>query len=197
MRKLTLAILLALGLTFGSGVALAERYEIVAGSGTEIVFQSRAPMEKFEGKTGQVQGWLDADLSALDQAVELEVQVDLASFDTGKGKRNRHMRENHLETGKYPHAIFRGGQVSGQSALALAVGGTVSLQLTGTLDLHGVTREMTCEVTLNRPTASDLQVEAKFEVLLPDHQIKRPKFLVMKLAEDQQVNVSLQLKKES
>ncbi len=197
MRKSQLGVLLILGLVTWPASVLAERYEVVPGSGTEIVFQSRAPMEKFEGKTGKVQGWLSADVSALDQAVEMEVRVDLASFDTGMGKRNTHMRENHFETDKYPQAIFRGGQVSGQSATALAVGEKVDLTLTGTLDLHGVHREMSCEVTLTRPSEGELQVEARFEVLLPDHRIKRPKFLIMKLAEDQKVIAKLILKKES
>ena len=197
MRKSPLGLLLALGLTIWPTAGLAERYEVVPGSGTEIVFLSRAPMEKFEGRTGHVEGWLDADLSALDQAVELEVRVDLASFDTGMGKRNAHMRENHLETEKYPVAIFRGGQISGQSAPGLMVGSTVTLMLAGTLNLHGVNRDTTCEVILTRPGEGELAVEARFEVLLPDYQIKRPGFLVMKLAEDQKVIAKLILKKES
>ena len=179
------------------GAALAERYEIVVGDKTEVVFESHAPMEKFKGRTGQVQGWLEVDLDDLTSPVELVVEVDLASFDTGKGKRNRHMRENHLETDKYPAAFFRGGQVSEATASGLAVGGTVALKLTGTLDLHGVTREMTCEVTLQRPAAAELLVEARFVVLLPDHKIERPKFLIMKLGEDQKVTAQLSLKKES
>ncbi len=187
-------LLLALGLFAWPAAALAERYEIVAGSGTEVVFKSRAPMENFEGKTGQVQGWLEADLAALGQKVEMEVSVDLASFDTGKGKRNRHMRENHFETEKYPRAVFRGGTVSAVSTPKLPVGGEATLTLTGQLDLHGVAREMSCEVTLKRPAEGELLVEARFEVLLPDHQIERPKFLVMKLAEDQKVIAKLVLK---
>ena len=181
----------------GPGVVWAEQYEVIPGKGTEVVFDSRAPMEKFQGKTGQVLGWLTADLADLTSAVEMEVSVELASFDTGMGKRNTHMRENHFETDRFPLAVFRGGQVSGASAKGLAVGAMVELKLAGTLDLHGVTREMICDVTLTRPTADELRVEAHFPVLLPDHEISRPKFLMLKLAEDQQVNVFLSLKKES
>ena len=177
--------------------ALAEQYEVVPGAGTEIVFDSRAPMEKFQGKTGQVLGWLTADLDDLTSPVELEVSVDLASFDTGMGKRNQHMRDNHFETEKYPLAVFRGGQVSEAQDHGVAVGEMTELKLTGTLDLHGVTREITCDVILKRTAIDELLVEAHFEVLLPDHRISRPKFLMLKLAEDQQVNVFLSLKKES
>ncbi len=122
----------------GPDVVWAEQYEVIPGKSTEVVFDSRAPMEKFQGKTGQVLGWLTADLDDLTSPVEMEVSVELASFDTGLGKRNTHMRENHFETDKYPVAVFRGGKVSGATAKSVAVGATVELTLTGTLDLHGV-----------------------------------------------------------
>jgi len=198
MRNFPATIWLALlVVVIGPSVVWAEQYEVIPGKGTEVVFDSRAPMEKFQGKTRQVLGWLTADLDDLTSPVEMEVSVELASFDTGLGKRNTHMRENHFETDIYPLAVFRGGQVSGATAKAVMVGQMVELKLTGTLDLHGVTREMTCDVTLKRRTQDELLVEARFPVLLPDHNISRPKFLMLKLAEDQQVSVYLSLKKES
>lgn len=179
------------------GSSLAERYVVSPAQSSQVVFESRAPLEKFTGKTAQVTGWLEADLSDLNQPVSLEIRVDLASFDTGIGKRNGHMRDNHFETDKYPEAVFSGGQISEASATSLAVGATATFELTGELDLHGVVRKMACEVTVMRPAPDILQGEARFDVLLPDHRIERPKFLMLKLAEDQKVTVTLQLLKES
>jgi polyisoprenoid-binding protein YceI len=184
-------------LTAWPAPAVAERYAVSVGAGSEVVFESRAPMEKFKGKTNQVSGWIEADLDDLNQPVSLEVRVDLASFDTGIGKRNGHMRENHFETDKYPVAVFSGGQISEATAASLAVGATIAFKLSGELDLHGVVRKMVCDVTLVRSSAETLQGEAQFKVLLPDHDIDRPKFLMLKLAEDQTVTVTLQMQKES
>ncbi|MBK9304990.1 MAG: YceI family protein [bacterium] len=39
------------------------------------------------------------------------MDVDLAALDTGIGLRNRHMRENHLETDRFPQAVFRGARI--------------------------------------------------------------------------------------
>lgn len=178
-----------------TGAMAATRYEIVPGSGTEVVFESRAPMEKFEGRTGQVGGWLEADLDDLTAPFELAVTVDLASFDTGIGKRNGHMRENHLETGKFPTAVFSGGELAAGSVTAVPIGGPITLQLHGTLDLHGVTRGMTCSLELERPDKETLHVTARFDVLLSDHRIERPKFLMLKMAEDQKVTARLVLQK--
>lgn len=198
LRKTVIrSLALGLVLVIWPGAVLAEHFVVVPGAETRIVFDSRAPMEKFQGKTGAVSGWLDADLDDLSSPVKLAITVDLASFDTGMSKRNKHMRENHFETEKFPTATFSGGQITQSTAPALAVGATVELALTGILDLHGVRHETACAVTLTRPTADSVQVTARFEVLLPDHRIKRPKFLVMKLAEDQQVTARILLQKES
>jgi len=142
-------------------------------------------------------GWLEADLNDLSLPVTMKVEVDLASFDTGKSKRNKHMRENHLETDKFPTAIFSGGTLSNLTGEQLLDDESLEFDLKGNLDLHGVEREMMCHVILRRESAEELSVVATFDVLLPDHQIKRPKFLVVKLAEDQKVTVTLTMKKES
>jgi polyisoprenoid-binding protein YceI len=161
------------------------RYEIDEGS--EIVFESKAPLDSFEGRTGFVRGWFAADLAALGDSVGLEVVVDLATFDTGIGKRNQHMRDNHLETERFPQARFRGGAVE---AVRTEGGATVTA-LRGTLDLHGVVRPYRCDVTLRPRDDGSVAVTTAFVVKLSDHDIDRPRFLVMKLADEQKVRVEL------
>lgn len=193
-RARLLLVGLGFALALSPAAALANRYAIQPGAGSDVEFASRAPMEKFTGRTDQVSGWLDADLDDLSAPFTLEVAVDLASFDTGKSKRNQHMRENHLETDSFPTAVFKGGTLADNAVTSVPVGGAAVLTLAGTLDLHGVVRPMDCEVTVERPEAGLLQVTARFAVLLSDHAIERPSFLVMKLAEDQQVTARLVLR---
>jgi len=190
-----LALVLACSLVHAAP-SLAARYRVVAGDRTEVVFESRAPLEKFTGRTDRVTGWLEADPGRLDGAVACSLTVDLASLDTGIGKRNRHMRENHLETDRFPRAVFTGGTVSGAEPAALPVGSRTVLTLSGTLDLHGVQRPLSCTVDLTRPRDDELLGEARFTVLLSEFAIPRPRFLVMKLADDQDVTVRLSLRKE-
>ena len=186
-NRLGLAAAVAVTLALSSVISMAEtvRYELLPGS--EVVFESKAPLEKFKGRTKQVSGWFEADMANLEGSVALEVVVDLASFDTGKKKRNRHMRENHLETDKYPYTVLRGGSVS---SVRLEEGRTV-MTLDGELDLHGVLREVSYEIALDHQPDGTVLVETEFIVKLSDHQIKRPRFLVMKLADEQKVIVRL------
>ncbi len=179
----TLAV--ASSVSWVNSSAETVRYEVLPGS--EVVFESKAPLESFKGRTDQVSGWFEADLDNLEGWVALEVRVDLASFDTGKKKRNEHMRENHLETDRYPLTVLRGGSVS---SVRLKGGRTVMI-LDGELDLHGVRREVTYEIALDYKPDGTLVVETDFIVKLSDHEIKRPRFLVMKLADEQKVRVRL------
>lgn len=172
--------------------ATADRYEIQQGNGTRITFTSKAPMETFSGETDKVSGWLDADLRNLLQDPSLEVVVDMASFDTGLSKRNEHMRNNHLETDEYPTARFRSLSIP-EGPEALPVGGQADFTLVGLMDLHGVEQPLTCRVNVRDLGGGRIQVEAKFPIKLSDFAIKRPKFLVMKIADEQLVHVLLLL----
>lgn len=172
----------------------AETFQIEPGEPNLVRFESKAPLETFDGKTRQVRGHVRFDASDLSQWIEVQVEVDLASFDTGIEIRNRHMRENHLETDKYPKAVFKGGKVHGASQKHIRVGETVRFEIEGVLSLHGVDKPLRApiEMTLESVDGSkQIRVAASFQVKLSDHEIKRPRFLIMKLDEVQRLKVAL------
>lgn len=173
----------------------ATVFEIVpGGAGNQVRFESRATMETFDGKTDRVQGHVEVDPVSLGDSVTVRIEVDLSSLDTGIALRNRHMRENHLETSRFPMAFFEGGRVLGSSDRSLAPGRTVTLDLSGRFELHGVRRTITVPVEVTREDANgmvSLRISASFPVKLSDYEIKRPKFLLLKLADEQAVSVRL------
>jgi len=186
----TTTLLLTL-LLVAIGSARAARFEIQPKSDSEIVFTSKALWEKFDGKTKEVSGFVEVDPGNLRGDVELEVVVDLASFDTGMKKRNQHMRENHLETDEFPQAVFRGGKVLRAEPASLAPGDHGTLVLVGNLDLHGVKKDYEVTLEVERRTDGSLRIRGEFPVMLPDHQIERPQKLIVKLAEKQDVKIDL------
>lgn len=189
-RILLCALLLAT-LCLPLAPASAARYQINPDSGSEVIFISKAPLETFKGRTRQISGWFEADLADLSGEVSLTVDVDLASFDTGMKKRNTHMRENHLETDTYPAARFTAGSIVSASPTTLATGQTAQLKLQGVLDLHGVQKNLECDLTVSLEDDGSVRVAGEFPVLLSDFAIDRPKFLVMKLADEQKVQIDL------
>ncbi len=195
-REQKILILVMTLLIVSTASAMAEHFEIISGGASEIVFESKAPLEKFDGKTKEVSGFFDVDLSNLVGPVSLEVEIDMASFDTGKKKRNQHMRENHLETDKFPKAWFRGESVLSSGKRGLNMGSSVEIVLRGVLDLHGVKHNHQVTLVLTLDHEGLMSVEGGFPVLISDHNIKRPKFLVMKLADEQQVVINLKARQE-
>lgn len=155
-----------------------------------VVFVSEAPMESFEGRTTRVAGTIVLDPAALGDSLEARLEVDLASLDTGIALRNQHMRENHLETERFPQAVFTGATLVGFPA-SLTPGIPAAGKVVGTFDLHGVARRLEAAAELTLGPDGALAVHATFEVHLADHGISRPKFLVLKLDERQRLTVDL------
>ena len=191
-----LVVLAILGTTLGTALGTAAdatsaplRYRIEPGTeGNEVRFHSEASIESFDGTTDRVSGWVEVDPDDLASGVRWRVEVDLASLDTGIGLRNRHMRENHLHTDEHPLAVFEGAMDGSTLPAALGPAPT-TVELHGEFSLHGVTRERTLEVEVMRRPDDALVVESEFGVTLSDHDIPRPKFLLLKLAQEQDVRI--------
>jgi polyisoprenoid-binding protein YceI len=186
------AILAALLTVVGAVAARSADYVLTPGAGSTVSFESKAPVESFSGKTQTVRGLFRADLDSLAGEIEVSVEVDLASLDTGIGLRNRHMRENHIETGLFPHAVFHGARILEAEPAALAPGGVCEVVVAGELDLHGVVKPLTCRVRLALSPDGVLSIATEFPVRLSDHAIARPGFLMMKLADEQRVSLRLE-----
>jgi polyisoprenoid-binding protein YceI len=190
-RAATCSLLVWLVLTGGFTVAVASAavYTITPELKTTLVtFISKAPMETIEGKTKAMKGTIVADLAQLTDSVTVAVEVDLTQLKTGIGKRDAHMRENHLETEQYPTATFRGGRIIDRSADLVTSDQPVTCRVEGELTLHGITRKLEADLEL-RLIGEDLWFKASFTVTLADFKIKRPKFLIMKLSEEQKITV--------
>jgi len=168
-------------------------YAVRPGKECRVIFTSKAAMEKFEGKTDRLEGNISVDPAALGDSATFHFEVDVASLDTGIKMRNQHMRENHLETTKFPKAIFDGGSLHAASGVRLGAGKPESLQVEGTFTLHGVSRRIriAVEVTVRLdPAPGRINFSTEFPVALADYAISRPQFLFLKLAEVQTVRVS-------
>ncbi len=179
-----LALVVAAGPPSG---AAAGTYVIAAGEdASRVTFTSKAPMETFQGRTHDISGTVVLAPGDGADTVRVAAVVAMATLETGIGLRDRHMRENHLETDRFPE-----GRFEGEGVAAAAPDGTPRpVTLRGTLTLHGVARAVELPAALTAEGAG-LRLEASFPVALADHGIPRPGFLAMKLGEVQRVEVSV------
>jgi polyisoprenoid-binding protein YceI len=187
--RLTSSVSIAISLLLLATSARTAQFVVKGGSPNEVVFTSKAATESFQGKTNQMTGTITVDPAQVGDSVAVHIEVDLTTLDTGLTKRDQHMRENHLETKKYPKAIFDGVSVKTAGA-ALAAGTPVKLDVEGNFTLHGVTRRLRTTVEVLLKDAHTLSFKTNFLVPLADYKIDRPKFLFLKLGEVQEVAVS-------
>lgn len=166
-------------------------FQVETGAGSSVSFKSEAPLEAIIGKDQAVSGFVELDPGSSGAGATGEVRVDLTKLKTGIEIRDEHMRKNHLETAKFPEAVFTLTTLD-IPASGLSDGARTAVRATGQLTLHGTTQTVTPETYLTWSSGENsLRVEASFMITLTQFQIPRPQFLVMKLAEEQYISVDI------
>lgn len=104
-----------------------------------------------KGTTKDIAGefHLTADGFGLDASQPTGFTVELTTLTSDKAMRDRRVQSQGLETGKYPTATFTAARVTGFDQ-SLPADQEQDLQLSGTLDLHGVKKDVTWEVKARR-----------------------------------------------
>lgn len=178
--KLVFTIILWIFIAVGSS---AQQYKTENG---KVEFLSKASLSEFTGQSENLNGLLDIEKRALD------FFIDLNTLKTGIGLRDRHMRDNYLETKKFPFAEFTGNIVEN---LSFAPGESQRVTARGNFKIHGVERTIEVPGTLTRVNDKELKLVANFTVLLSDYKIDVPTVLFYELAEEQKITINALLKR--
>jgi polyisoprenoid-binding protein YceI len=97
---------------------------------------------QFRKVTGQV--WLDEGQPTRSR---IEVEIDAASIETGEPKRDAHLRSaDFFDVEKYPKLTFHSTRIEGQGE---------EFVVTGDLNMHGVSRQVTLRVESLSPPMND------------------------------------------
>lgn len=102
-----------------------------------------------------------------------------------------HFNENYAESSKFPKATFK-GKIENFS-LDNLTNSKKTVKINGELTFHGVTKQLNdCLATVIK-TEKGIQLEGSFKVLASDFNIKIPKIVSNKIAEDILVNFLFEL----
>lgn len=168
--------------------SFSQKYQ---GENLNAVFLSEAKLNSFKGISDQLNGLIDVDKNLVD------FYVDLSTLDTGIKLRDKHMRDDYLETKKYPFAEFTGNfSDTDLEQIKLKQSGTYVVK--GSFEVHGVSlpREFELQINFeNQPKA--VAFETVFEIKLTDHDIEIPKLMFYELSNTLKItsNGELKLKK--
>ncbi|MBZ0223464.1 MAG: YceI family protein [Dokdonella sp.] len=136
-----LALVSALALA--AAPAFAETYTLDPGH-TQVVFSwNHFGYSNPSGQFGKVGGTLDFDAAAPTKA-KVEVNIDVGSINTNVPALDDHLKKaDFFDVEKYPQATFKSTKVE-------AGADAQHLKVTGDLSLHGVTKPVVLDVTINK-----------------------------------------------
>lgn len=156
-------------------------YSCVKGS---VRFVSKAPLETISAESQKLSGAIDLNKKSF------IFSVPVRSFEGFNSPLQReHFNENYLETDKIPSAHFNGKIIED---INLLESGTYQVRAKGMMKIHNIEKEMLIKAKIVS-NGQSLQVDALFPVLLSDYDIRIPKVVSQKIAQEVQVEVKLVL----
>lgn len=180
-KLIALFLFTIIPLAFVSNEAIAQsRYKIVEPS---VNFFAGTPLEDIDGTSDKLVGVLDVEKN------EFAFRIAMNSFQFPRALMQEHYNENYLETDKFPNADFKGvieGKVDWET------NGEYEVVAKGEFTIHGISK-MYKIPALIKVQEKVKSLEATFEILLEDHDIKRPKIVLLKIADSAEVTVKANL----
>lgn len=184
--KTVVIVYMLLAVTF---ITQGTELHVKQGAKNQVVFVSDAPFGKFEGTTNNIDGYLYWENNILTANSSLYFEVDLNTLDTGIGLRNRHMRENYLQTDKYRFASFK-GKITNVTAVSQ---GSFKVDVDGAMTIHGVTQSIKITGTLAKTDESSYNLKSDFTVKLSSYNIEIPSIMMVKLSEVIELHLNFNL----
>jgi len=158
--------------------AISGEYHIDKSKNNQIKFVSETPIDDFEVETGNIDGYVYWDgKSNLPKKSELSTsdlyfEVQLNTLDAGNSMYNTHMKENYLETDRYPYASYKAKitEINKKNDSLYMV------QLNGDFTMHGMSKKIEID-GLAKQVGDALRIESEFVVKISDYNIEIPKLM--------------------
>ena len=142
------------------------------------------------GRTTVVTGGLTATPT---QVTEAKFTVDLTKVASDQARRDAQFQDRIMQTSQFPTATFTLADPVDLAELATAAG-TRTVDVQGTLALHGTTKDVTMPLTVVRSGAT-LTISGQVPVVFADYGIENPSFGIVRTEDHGAIEVLLQLTK--
>ncbi len=171
-------------ISIGTIVSAQGKYITKTG---ELQFEASVPsFEEVKAKNNSVSAILNSETG------EFAVLALIKGFRFRVALMEEHFNENYIESSKFPKATFR-GKIAGFDLSELSETNKEQI-VSGVLNLHGQDKEMEIPATLSLVDGNIL-IELDFVLKPGDFNIKIPKIVSSKIAEEINVTAKLLLKK--
>jgi polyisoprenoid-binding protein YceI len=147
-----------------------------------VSFHAGTSLEDIDAQTNTGTIVLDA------QTGKLETAVLIKAFQFKRALMQEHFNENYLESSKFPKATFKGA-IENLSEVNFKKDGAYKVKVKGTMELHGVKKEVTNNGILT-VAGKNVKVNSDFIIVCADYDIKIPGVVSDKIAKEVKVNFS-------
>ena len=120
---------------------------------------------------------------------QLEFSVLIKGFEFDRALMQEHFNENYMESDKFPKASFKGNMVTDKKLL-LQANTNFTSQATGTLTIHGVSKQITVPVNFIIKNGK-ISSQVNFTVQPPDYKISIPAIVADKINKQIKISVSV------
>ncbi len=149
-------------------------------NGTEITFFSSSPLEDITATNKGAVVVLNSTTS------DIQLRLTVMNFKFKNALMEEHFNENYMESQKFPNIVFK-GKIN--EKIDYAKEGETKVTVTGKMDMHGVTKDVTYDGTVTKK-GNDLTMATKFKIKVADYNIKVPSLYVKNIAEVVDVTVN-------
>jgi YceI-like domain len=153
-----------------------------------VSFYSKAPVENISADNNQVISVLNTQTGAL------QFSVLNNAFHFPKAMMEQHFNSDYMESDKYPKSTFK-GTISDISKVDISKDGTYNVSVTGSLDIHGVSKDVTAPGIISVKDGK-ISGTSTFKILLKDYNIKIPAIVKNNIAENIEITVSCNYEKK-
>ncbi len=175
MKRITLGLIVCLTITN----VKAQIYK-AKDNGTEISFFSSSPLEDI---TAANKGAIVVVNSGTG---DVQIKITVMNFKFKNALMQEHFNENYMESQKFPYAVFK-GKVN--EKVDYSKEGETKVTVTGKMDIHGVTKDVTLEGTMTKK-GTEMAMATKFKIKVAEYNIKVPSLYVKNIAEIVDVTVN-------
>jgi polyisoprenoid-binding protein YceI len=179
MRLLKLALIFLL-----SNPLFATQWQITEGKINFIALATPGAL-RIVGKQSDPKA-LKPEIKLENNRVSGTVAFQIEALTTGIGLRDRHMKENYLETGKFPESVFTYTQVE----LPKDFQGE-KIPFEGKLKLHGVEKPVSGELKIEKEDPK-LTLSHEFKIKTRDFGITTPHYMSVTMADEVVIQVTLE-----
>ncbi|MGQ3015062.1 MAG: YceI family protein [Flavobacteriales bacterium] len=144
-------------------LAQSTKYKTTTG---HIWLTSVSPLETIEAHNRQVIALLDKSTGSI------AYKVVMKSFEFKKAAMQDHFNTQYLHTDKYPNATFD-GKFTNPSAVSYDKDGSYSVEASGKLTIHGVTKEIKEKGTVT-VKGNAVSTKSTFTINLADYNVTIP-----------------------